>query len=334
MLAKLKHFLLLAFFLPFTVQAQSTIETIVSAAETLTSSLSAEHLDTLSYDLGDAVRANWSNLPAGALQFERNGIRMGDLSDEQRAAVFAFLTAALSEEGYAKVSQIVRADEILAQSSTRAERMGWTEDNYWLAFFGEPSRIETWGWQFGGHHLAINMTLKGNDMVLSPTLLAVEPASYSDGGQTYVPMQEHIDKALAVINALETDTQAQSIVNNRPDELYAGAGGDGVIPDLEGSVIGTWSDEQKTLVLELVREWVGLMPDDATQQELDSIAAEFDRTYFAWNGATDGSGSIYYRIQGPNLLIEFSTQGALGSDAGHYHSIYRNPNNEYGVTLQ
>lgn len=33
---------------------------------------------------------------------------------------------------------------------------------------------------------------------------------------------------------------------------------------------------------------------------------------------------------GPSLLIEFSTQSALGAAGGHYHSIYRNPTNEYG----
>ena len=51
---------------------------------------------------------------------------------------------------------------------------------------------------------------------------------------------------------------------------------------------------------------------------------------FAWHGPADGSGAIYYRIQGPTLLIEFSAQGALGAAGGHYHSIYRNPTNEYG----
>ena len=34
---------------------------------------------------------------------------------------------------------------------------------------------------------------------------------------------------------------------------------------------------------------------------------------FAWNGRVDGSRSIYYRIQGPNLIIEFSTEGSVGA---------------------
>lgn len=47
----------------------------------------------------------------------------------------------------------------------------------------------------------------------------------------------------------------------------------------------------------------------------------------------DGSGSVYYRIQGPHLLIEFSTQGNPGDSAGHNHSVYRDPTREYGGAL-
>ncbi len=47
------------------------------------------------------------------------------------------------------------------------------------------------------------------------------------------------------------------------------------------------------------------------------IEAELAEVRFAWNGRTDGSGSIYYRIQGPTLLIEFSTRGSLGAAGGH-----------------
>ena len=60
------------------------------------------------------------------------------------------------------------------------------------------------------------------------------------------------------------------------------------------------------------------------------VAADLDETRFAWHGPTDGSGRVYYRIQGPRLLIEFSTLDDIGDAAGHYHSIYRNPANEYG----
>ena len=72
------------------------------------------------------------------------------------------------------------------------------------------------------------------------------------------------------------------------------------------------------------------MPPAAATRRLAEIEAELGRLRFAWNGPFDASGSIYYRIQGPTLIVEFSVQGGIGTNAGHYHSIYRNPTNEYG----
>lgn len=325
-------YLIFAIVLTSMASAQHSISDIVAAVESLNATLSAEQIDTMSYDLDSDVRVNWSNLPAGMYK-NRNGIRMGDLSDEQRAAVFAVLEASTSEAGYTEIIETVRADEILA-SSNMAERMGWTEDNYFFALFGEPSTTDTWAWQFGGHHLAVNMTLQGDEIVLSPTLLAIEPATYDDAGTTYTPMADHLDAAFAVVNALDEETLTASMVSNRPEELYAGAGGDGVIPALEGSIVGEWTAEQQALLLELINEWVGIMPEAEAAEQLDEIASAFDSTYFAWNGPTDGSGSIYFRVQNNDLILELSTQGNLGADAGHYHSIYRNPNNEYGVALE
>lgn len=48
----------------------------------------------------------------------------------------------------------------------------------------------------------------------------------------------------------------------------------------------------------------------------------------------DVNTSTYMRIQGPTLIIEMvSTGGNVGDSAtgaGHDHTIYRNPTNEYG----
>ena len=83
--------------------------------------------------------ANWSNLPAGMVRFERNGVRAGDLDDAQQAALFDFLVAALSHRGAELVQGVIAAEGVLADSGSRASGLGRHPDNYWLAFFGEPS---------------------------------------------------------------------------------------------------------------------------------------------------------------------------------------------------
>lgn len=317
-------------------QSNNTIKNVVSSVKTLKSTLNRKQIKTMSYDYNSELRSYWSNLPTGVLSFERNGIRMGDLTEKQLAAVFALLKASLSEEGYTLISQIVRADEILARDPIRAKRMGWTEDNYWLAIFGEPSTTNIWALQFGGHHLALNITFKGDQISLSPTLLAIEPAHFNDGGKSFKPMQSFIDAGVAVIGALDAATKTESMISHRPEELYAGAGGDNVIPKLEGSIVGQWTVQQQELLLTLINNWVGVLPNEAAATRLAEIKKAFNNTYFAWNGPTDGTEEIYYRIQNADLIIEFSTQGAVGAadSEGHYHSIYRQPKNEYGAGLK
>jgi len=287
------------------------------------------------FEVSGNLRQNWSNIPAGPLPiifgFERNGIRLGDLNEEQLGAVFAFLEASLSTEGYEKVRQIVRADEMLAPFDVA--NVGWSEENYWLAFFGSPSTTDLWAWQFGGHHLAVNVSVKAGQVAASPSFIGIEPSRYEDQGVQFQPMEREVNLGLALVQALDGHQQSLAIVTNRPEELYTGAGNDGVVPPIEGTEVADMTISQQKQLTELIRLWVGLMPDKPAQQRLDTLVTQFDETYFAWHGPIDGSGSIYYRIQGPSLIIEFSAQGniAQGSDASHYHSIYRNTQNEYGV---
>ena len=302
----------------------------ISAIEALLDLLDPAQRAAVRHDLDAAARRNWSNLPAGVLHVDRNGVRLGDLSAEQRAAVFDVLRASLSAEGFDKVSQIVRADEMLAQTSSGADRFGWTEDNYWFAVFGTPSAVAPWAWQFGGHHLAVNVTIDGDRTFMTPTFLGVEPAMYEDRGATFAPLRKERDRGIALVAALDPAQQAAALVGDRPREVYAGAGRDEVLPEVEGARAGDWPAEHRGMLLELVAGWVGLLPEAAADARLDEIAADLDEIRFAWNGPTDGSGDVYYRVQGPRLLIEFSTQGDLGDTAGHYHSIYRDPGNEYG----
>ena len=272
---------------------------------------------------------NWSNLPAGMAGFERNGVRAGDLNDAQQGALFDFLAAALSRRGAELVQGVIAAEGVLADAS-RASGLGRHPDNYWLAFFGKPSAGGDWSWQFGGHHLAVNVAVTGGVMSMSPSFIGIEPAVFLLDGAEMAPLRDQAAGGVALLGALPGEQRNAAIVGGRPRELYAGAGSDGVIPPVEGSRVADWPAERQRQLLDLIGLWVGVMPPAAAERRLAEIEAELSDVRFAWNGRTDGSGSIYYRIQGPTLLIDFSTRGSVGAEGGHYHSIYRNPTNEYG----
>ena len=301
----------------------------IVAANSFLAALDAEQYAAAVYPFDSELRPNWSNLPAGPLRFDRNGVRIGDIDAEQTALLHNFLRAALSQHGYDTVVGIVGADGALARSAG-GRNPGWSEDNYWLAFFGEPFDTNPRGWQFGGHHLAVNVTIVNGRSYLSPTLIATEPASYSADGRVVAPLTPHLDAGIALINGLGSETRTDAQARKRPDELHAGAGEDGTIPKTEGSPVSGWTADQRQLLMDAVAQWVNLLPESSAQARLSEIAANLEATHFAWHGSADGAGALYYRIQNPTLIVEFATQGDLGDDGGHYHSIYRDPTNEYG----
>lgn len=299
---------------------------VADAANAFLDALTTDQRSAAVLAFDSPLRPNWSNLPPSMTRFEHNGIRIGDLDAGQTELMHDFLRAALSPEGYAKVVGIVGAEDALAASSGRQ----LSADNYWLAFFGEPSADDPWGWQFGGHHLAVNVTIVDGRSYLSPTLLAVQPASYEAEGVTITPLAGEVKAGLALMNALDDAQQAETRVQ-RPNELWAGAGKDGVLPPVEGSAVAAWTEAQRAVLLDAVAQWVGLLPAASAEERLAEIAAELGDIYFAWHGDVDAGRPIYYRIQGPTLIIEFATQSRVGGDRAHYHSIYRNPTNEYGA---
>ena len=88
---------------------------ILVATKKLFGLLNESERRKLVYDFKDqAQRQRWSNFPTAV--FSRGGLRMGDLTAQQRDAVHDVLKAALSARGYEKVSQIVEGDEVLKKT--------------------------------------------------------------------------------------------------------------------------------------------------------------------------------------------------------------------------
>ena len=301
------------------------------AAVAFRTTLSQNQANRLILPIDSPLRGNWSNLPAGVVDFERNGLRLGDLQVDQLTALFAFLAAGLGEHGYDTVAQIIAADAVLSGSFlARLDRLSAT--NYWLAFFGEPTKDGAWGWQFGGHHLAINASLnRGRIVSMSPTFVGIEPASFEFEGRRHAPFADELADGRALMEALPEDARARVFVAERPRDIFAGPGEDGVIPPVEGGLVADWPDDARGMLLDIVSHWLRLQPIETALPRLEAVESALDDTRFAWHGGLDGD--IYYRIQGPTVIVEFSARGGDGADGGHYHTVYRNPGNEYGLAL-
>jgi hypothetical protein len=313
---------------------------VVEAAQTFLATLSEEERASTLFDFAGAQRTGWSNLPSGI--FQRKGLRLGDLTGAKRDAALALMAAALSKSGHEKVLNIMSADEVLknARGGQTGGRQGapgrggsairFGADEYFIALLGTPSATAPWLIQFGGHHLAINVTVVGANSVMTPSLPATQPARYVLNGQTIRPLGDENDKGFALINALDARQQKEAILNYQVSDLVLGPGADGKTIQPEGILASSLTAGQQTLLLDVINEWVGILNDDAAAGKMAEIKANFPRTYFAWSGSTTNGGLAYYRVQGPTLVIEYAPQQG---DLQHIHTIYRDPTNDYGARL-
>lgn len=308
-----------------TAQANTTAR-IVASAQALLTTLDQSGRSKLQFSFDSPQKTNWSNLPTGI--FRREGIRVGDLKPQQRAAVISLLSVAFSDEGHRKITAIMRGDEVLKTTGRPpGGSVVFGEDEYYLAFVGAPSASAPWMLQFGGHHLAINLTLGGSEATLAPSHTAAQPASYTFEGRTIRPLGDENDKGFALINALDDAQRGQAILKYQVPDLVLGPGKDGRTIQPEGIRASALSSSQQTMLLDLVREWVGIMSDAFAEARMAEIRAKLADTYFAWSGPTTNGSLAYFRVQGPTLVIEYAPQRSLD----HIHTIYRDPTNDYGA---
>ncbi|MCP5324856.1 MAG: DUF3500 domain-containing protein [Oceanospirillaceae bacterium] len=380
-----------------TLCSSSDLYAVVCAANDFLDTLSSDEQVSLLLEWTDSsAKTVWSNLPG----VTRNGLALGDLSEESLAAALALAKVALSEEGYTDLTGVLAADDYLnaygssgnavagsdessdssdseesAESETPpappegdmtppdggmappdgagggATNSAYGAANYHIALLGVPSVDGDWMLQFGGHHMAYNITYRSGVVYPVPNHLGVEPkVAFEQDGETYSPMLDEGAALVAMFAGLDENQLAAAYLS---DEAYADVlvgpdNGSGVLPtdypigsNRRGVLVSELTQAQQALVRAAVLQWVGDYPAsvaDPLMADYFSAAALAD-TYIAWAGTesagvdVDVSGT-YMRIDGPRLWIEVACQsGVIIQGQTHYHSVYRDKTMDYGDSL-
>lgn len=334
---------------------------IVTAAQAFLASLSAEQQAQVLYDWDDDTqRANWSNLPEGGVQ--HGGLAWGDLSEAQRAALTDLLGAALSPDGVQMVLDQMAADDTLDNSGnggtppdgagpdgTPPDGAGpdgsppdgagpggtgggfqFGSDYYFVSFLGTPSENDPWMLQFGGHHLAINLTVVGENVTLAPTLSGGQPLVFDVDGRAIELVQDEVTAANAFMDSLSDDQLDQAVVSSTMATLVLGPGQDGKTLAAEGLFAADLDNTQKALLVDLIVSRLDMLNAEDLADTMTPIIAELDDTAIAWFGPSDDAGTSYWRIVGPSMTLEFSPQTLGGDVTQHVHAMYRS-DNDYGA---
>jgi hypothetical protein len=354
-------------------QEQITTSRIVNAANAFLSTLDDKQRQAVLYSFDDGEqRQRWSNFPTAVVP--RGGINLKQMSEQQRAAAMQLLSIVLSPMGLEKVNEIRMADDDFKVNGSQHRPPGggppaanggppnrgpggpprqqagpWAPQHdrnpnrddlfgsnlYYISFLGKPSTTAPWMLQFGGHHLALNITFSGSKDVMTPTLTGAQPATFRVNGRTIRPVGRESDKALALLKSLDEKQRQQAVLTYRVPDLVLGPGQDGKKIAPEGLKASAMNGKQRAMLLDVIGEWAGIINEAAASERMAQLKADLNDTWFAWSGSTDfESGNnitAYYRIQGPHLVIEYAPQN--DEPANHVHTMYRDPTNDYGQQL-
>jgi hypothetical protein len=307
----------------------------VAAATAFLDALDATQKEKALLEFNSSKKPNWSNLPVTFVP--RNGVRLGDLTKEQRAKAMDVLAAVLSKDGYQKVLDIMDGDQKLAEGGGgkgKGPKGGgkgggplFGADEYYLAIFGKPSETQPWMVQFGGHHLGVNVTVIGKHFVLTPTHTGAQPALFTRAGKEVRPLGLEADSAYKLVNALDDKQRAQAVLGERPQNLALGPGQDGKTIEPKGVRGSALTADQQAMLLDVIGAWVNMAEPDSARERMAAIKEKVADTYFAWSGPTEKGKAAYFRVQGPSVVIEYAPQG--GTD--HIHTVIRNPEDDYGA---
>ncbi|UJW85098.1 DUF3500 domain-containing protein [Devosia sp. SL43] len=347
----------------------SQVEIVLCTANAFLVTLSDEQRSAVVLPMTEENSTAWSNLPCGSNC--RVGVQLSDLSGEQVSAALAVIKAATSDygdDGYDELTQVTMADDILnasqasgaggpgsgtppgeqppdgAATPTDAGAAGappagggggYSSTTYFIAFLGEPSASETWQLQFGGHHLALLKTYRGNvEVGDTPAFIGVEPKVWTSGDSIYGPLEDDRAAMVAMLAGLSEDQLAAAKLDTAFSDVVLGPGADGQFPSTKvGLRVAELDDAQRQLVLAAIAEWVRDTAASTADAIMADYQAELDETYIAFSGnATLANHADYVRIDGPRVWIEFVCQdGVIYSSQIHYHTIWRDHETDYGA---
>ena len=205
---------------------------------------------------------------------------------------------------------------------------------YWVSVFGTPLTTGTWGWRWEGHHLSLHFTVvDGAVTVSTPTFLGANPATVPSGARKGLrAMRAQEDTARDLLASLDAGQREVAIFDDvAPTNVVTGA--DLVVDPLDpiGIPGADLSSGQQEMLMAVVDSYIGLMADDiAGLRRAEVAAGGVENTWFAWAGPTERGEVAYYRVQGPNFLIEFdNTQ----EDPNHIHAAFRDFDGDLGRDL-
>ncbi|PRY33654.1 DUF3500 domain-containing protein [Pseudosporangium ferrugineum] len=255
----------------------------------------------------------------------RPGVSLAGLAPGPRKIVHRLLATGLSPAAFAQAMAVLALEEVLDRRE--GGHRGRHSEDYRVIVFGTPGG-DAWAWRFEGHHLSVSMTIAGRRVSPAPVFLGANPARVDALGRPVLrPLGAEEDLGRELLLSLSTGARRIAVVGDvAPYDIRTGTHPRSATIAPAGIARADLRPGERALLDQLVALYLGRLPDELAAQ-LDPAGGEL---HFAWEGPPQPGTRHYYRVQGPDLLIEFDN---TTDDGNHAHTVLRRPHGEFGGDL-
>jgi hypothetical protein len=278
-------------------------------------------------------RTTWYYTPT-----ERGGLPLAEMGPVAQRLAHRLVASGLSEGGYNTAATVMGLENVLdAKEGWRrgydgrsVPHRGRDPQLYFVSVFGDPG-AGSWAWRVGGHHVALNYTLpEDGGISASPLFLGANPAtSRLVGPGVLRPLAAEEDLGRELLASLAPDQRATAVLlPEAPDDILQTNRPTVDAGPPEGLAAARMLPQQRELLLGLLRQYLGRLPDPVAATETERVTGDaLEAVHFAWAGGPEPGQPHYYRVQGPRLLIEYDN---VQNGVNHVHSVWRDPLGDFG----
>lgn len=290
------------------------------------SNLNSNQKSEALHEFNHTDRKIWHFIPK-----ERTGLRWDALNPKQQNTFKAALKAFLSDHGLTKTFEIMQLEDLVRIMEGRPVGDTHRDPNkYFINFYGQPGD-DQWSFRYEGHHVSLTFTgIKDKIVSGTPFFFGTNPAIAKSGPQKGLEvLKEEQHLARDLLHSFNQKQQAKAIILKKaPKELLTKA--ESIAPPLDhnGLSYGEMTSAQQQKFVELINIYMKRYSKELGNTLIKKWNQNNWSDYkFAWAGGINLGDPHYYRILGPELLLEYcNTQGG----ANHIHTSIRDYKNDYG----
>lgn len=307
----------------------TTGATMREAATAFLNGLDGPQRNAALFDFASNQRPAW-NFMLGARRAP--GLALEQMTPAQKDAALGLLATGTSRLGLEKAENIMLQQDILRDEWGKGAP-DRNRERFSVQIYGTPAATGAWAWRWEGHHLSLTFTILDDEVVsTTPSAFSSEPNTVPSGPHRgLVVLKEEESLARTLFTDLTGPARTGALAWPRsPGNILSTRTSPGQLAREQAGVpLGDLSQSQADMALRLVEVYTTevLPPDLARTQSARLRGEDSAAIRFAWGGE-NLDGSIYYRLTGANLFIEFAT---LRNQPQHLHAVFHDTARNFGA---